>query len=95
MKPMYYYLHTNGELIGKNPFVVDKAGADVYFDSPFVANYWYVHNWLELNMMLDDLRDLRVANMGFLRGLEKELEDQLKKNPSCVSLAYDFEEIKK
>lgn len=36
----YYYLHTNGDLIGKNPFVVDS---DVgYFDSDFVKRTWKI-----------------------------------------------------
>lgn len=36
----YYYLHTEGDLIGKNPVVVDS---DVqYFDSPFVKKVWLI-----------------------------------------------------
>ena len=36
----YYYLHTNGDLIGKNPYVVDS---DVgYFDSDFVKKVWKI-----------------------------------------------------
>ena len=34
----YYYLHTNGDLIGKNPFVVDSDTG--YFDSDFVKRVW-------------------------------------------------------
>jgi len=34
----YYYLHTNGDLIGKNPIVV----TDDYFDSPFVKEVWEI-----------------------------------------------------
>ena len=40
MKEWYYYLHTNGDLIGKNPIVVD--GDASYFDSPFVKKVWNV-----------------------------------------------------
>ena len=40
MKPWYYYLHTNGDLIGKNPAVVDSDPA--YFDSPFVKRTWLI-----------------------------------------------------
>jgi len=36
----YYYLHTNGDLIGKNPIVVDNDGS--YFDSPFVKAHWLI-----------------------------------------------------
>lgn len=34
----YYYLHTNGDLIGKNPVVVDGG----YFDGPFVQKVWKI-----------------------------------------------------
>jgi len=36
----YYYLHTNGDLIGKNPVVVDSDSS--YFDSPFVRKVWKI-----------------------------------------------------
>lgn len=36
----FYYLHTNGSLIGKNPVVVDSDPA--YFDSPFVKKVWNI-----------------------------------------------------
>ena len=36
----YYYLHTNGDLIGKNPAVVD--GDPEYFDSSFVRRVWCI-----------------------------------------------------
>lgn len=36
----YYYLHTNGNLIGKNPVVVDSDAG--YFDSPFVKHVWKI-----------------------------------------------------
>ena len=36
----YYYLHTNGDLIGKNPVVVD--GDASYFDSDFVRKVWKI-----------------------------------------------------
>jgi len=39
-KTWYYYLHTNGDLIGKNPVVVDSDPE--YFDSPFVRIVWRV-----------------------------------------------------
>lgn len=34
----YYYLHTNGDLIGKSPFVVESDSE--YFNSPFVQKVW-------------------------------------------------------
>lgn len=36
----YYYLHTNGDLIGKNPIVVD--GDAGYFDGGFVQKVWLI-----------------------------------------------------
>ena len=36
----YYYLHTNGDLIAKNPVVVDSDPS--YFDSPFVKKHWLI-----------------------------------------------------
>ena len=36
----YYYLHTNGDLIGKHPIVVD--GDASYFDSDFVQKVWCI-----------------------------------------------------
>ena len=40
MKIWYYYLHTNGDLIGKNPVVVESDSS--YFDSPFVKKVWKI-----------------------------------------------------
>ena len=36
----YYYLHTNGDLIGENPVVVDSDSS--YFDSDFVKKVWKI-----------------------------------------------------
>lgn len=36
----YYYLHSNDDLIGKNPAVVDSDPQ--YFDSPLVQKHWRV-----------------------------------------------------
>ena len=36
----YYYLHENGDIIGKNPIVVESDGD--YFRSPFVKSVWRV-----------------------------------------------------
>ena len=40
MKKWYYYLHTNGDLIGKSPFGVECDPN--YFDSPFVKKVWEI-----------------------------------------------------
>ena len=40
-KTWYYYLHKNGDLIGKNPVVVDSDPE--YFDSPFVKKVWKIN----------------------------------------------------
>lgn len=37
----YYYLHTDGNIIGKNPCVVDSD--PMYFDSSFVKKYWCIN----------------------------------------------------
>jgi len=39
-KKWYYYLHTNGDLIGKNLIVVNSDSS--YFDSPFVKKVWCI-----------------------------------------------------
>lgn len=38
----YYYLHENGDLIGKPPNVIEADGPWVYFDSPFVRKWWHL-----------------------------------------------------
>ena len=40
MNNQYYYLHENGDLINKNPAVVNADPS--YFDSPFVKKVWYL-----------------------------------------------------
>lgn len=40
MNRTYYYLHTNGALIKKPAIVVESAGVNDYFNSPFVRKYW-------------------------------------------------------
>jgi len=40
MKPGYYYLHTNGQIIWK-PFIVVESDPE-YFNSPYVVKYWKV-----------------------------------------------------
>ena len=43
----YYYLHSNGDLIGKNPIVVDSDPE--YFNSSFVQKYWLIDTTDRLN----------------------------------------------
>jgi len=38
---MYFYEHTNGEIIRKPDAVVEPIGAERYFASPFVVKYWH------------------------------------------------------
>jgi hypothetical protein len=72
-KTWYYYLHTNGDLIGKNPIVVDSDPE--YFNSPFVSRFWRI-----------DLTDRRDAWVLILESLSygvrldriKELVDKWK-----------------
>jgi len=40
MRYWYYYLHENGDIIGKNPVVVDSDSE--YFNSPFVKKVWKI-----------------------------------------------------
>jgi hypothetical protein len=40
MKSWYYYLHENGDLIGRNPVAVDRDSE--YFNSPFVQKVWKI-----------------------------------------------------
>lgn len=61
----YYYLHTNGDLIGKNPVAVDSDPS--YFDSPFVKRWWLVDTedrgtgWRMLTEALANGAELRRA----------------------------------
>lgn len=38
---MYFYEHTNGEIIQKPDIVVDPIGPAEYFNSPFVKRWWH------------------------------------------------------
>lgn len=41
--PYYIYLHTNGNLIAKVAYVVDKySSPKEYFNSPYVKKWWKV-----------------------------------------------------
>lgn len=58
----YYYLHTNGKLIGKNPAVVDSDPQ--YFDSPFVEATWKIEttDLKERHEMLNQAKALGCIN---------------------------------
>ena len=57
----YYYLHTNGDVIGKNPFVVEADSQ--YFNSPFVVKFWFVNSRETLIDMLKDLWEHTETNL--------------------------------
>ena len=66
----HYYLHVNGNLIGKNPAVVDSDPH--YFDGPFVVRHWCIEtkNRAEAwNMILEALALGGKATVGRVREL--------------------------
>lgn len=72
-KTWWYYLHTNGDLIGKHPVVVEADPE--YFDSPFVKKTWHI--------ILDDRGDawrlvLEALVLGARIDRVKELADKWK-----------------
>ncbi len=73
MKRFYYYLHTNGELIGKPPICVESEPS--YFDSPFVKRVWEID--LEDRF---DVWKLIIEALGLEANIErvKELVDKWK-----------------
>lgn len=52
----WYYLHSNGDVIGKNPAVVDSPYE--YFDSTFVRKYWLIEDRRGLVVMLAELKEM-------------------------------------
>ena len=73
MLKCYYYLHTGGNLIHKNPAVVDADTPEIYFESDFVVKWWCL-----------DLHD-RIATLEFLieaknLGASKKRTDELCKS---------------
>lgn len=68
MSNYYYYLHTNGDLIGKPPLVVESD--PLYFESTFVRKVWNIdlsnrsHAWglvleaLALGANIDRVKEL-------------------------------------
>ena len=92
MNNWYYYLHTNGDLISKNPVVVESDPS--YFDSPFVKNVWNInlHNradaWklciesLALGAKVDRVKELTDK----WELTKKDLPNYLERNPEPTSL---------
>jgi len=52
----YYYLHINGSLIPRNPFVVDSD--PLYFESDFVRKFWRINNKEEYDIMMKECAKL-------------------------------------
>jgi len=81
----YYYLHTNGDIIGKNPVVVESDSE--YFNSSFVRKVWLVQSLedvkamlaeaLELGARKDKIKELAEAN-GIL--FETAIQENINKN---------------
>ncbi len=59
MRNWYYYLHVNGQLIGKNPIVVESDPE--YFNSKFVVKYWKIdmEKPEQMNDMMKEVRNLK------------------------------------
>ena len=60
MKREYYYLHTNGALIKKNAFVVESAGVNSYFNSPFVIKHWVATTPEDVEIIRKEAADIRL-----------------------------------
>lgn len=71
-----YYLHTNGELIGKNPIVMEDPQ---YFDSDFVKKLWVIETdnrqdawWTVLEAIALGANEKRIKELILKWGLTKE-----------------------
>ena len=73
MKKWYYYLHTNGDLIGKPPIVVDSDPE--YFNSPFVDKVWCID--LDDRLSVWDFI-IEACNLGANKDRIKELSEKWK-----------------
>jgi len=76
----YYYLHTNGDLISKNPIVLNTDPK--YFESPFVKKVWKLNMndrgslWsFALEALANGAKAERVHQLAILWGLT--IEDSL------------------
>ena len=76
--PQYAYLHVNGEMIFKNPRIVESSGGpEMYFEGPFVVMYWYIDSreaYRELAKELPDyIQDVENPDrlIDFINGLNE------------------------
>ena len=60
MNRKYFYLHTNGQLIEKNAFVVESEGAQSYFNSPFVVKYWVASNEEDIEAIKKNAEEIKL-----------------------------------
>lgn len=81
MKRKYFYLHTNGELIEKNAFVVESEGVQSYFNSPFVVKYWIVTTEEDEKSMLKNVEEIKlIKKLTNSSNLEGERSEHLSPN---------------
>lgn len=93
----YYYLHTNGDLIGKSPVAVDSIGAGEYFDSDFVKKWWYIDTTERGDAWRLVLEAVALgADMGRIRPLavkwnltKDDLKEFIVRNPKPTDLQKD------
>lgn len=59
MRNWYYYLHVNGQLIGKNPIVVESDPE--YFNSKFVRKHWKIDMDVpeQIDNMMKEVKELK------------------------------------
>lgn len=75
----YYYLHTNGDLIGKSPAVVDSDPQ--YFNSSFVRRVWLIEDRKTLVGMLIEAKlcsasPVRIKEIEEANSIKKEDYDR-------------------
>ena len=59
LKPGYYYLHANSQIIWKPFGIVDTDPK--YFDSPHVIKYWRVEDLLEYQNMITEAKNINTG----------------------------------
>lgn len=65
----YFYLHTNGKLIEKSCSVVESAGVQDYFNSPFVIKYWVATTDRDVEAIEKNADEIRL-----MKGLKTKLK---------------------
>ena len=79
----YFYLHIDGDVIGKNPIVVDEG----YFDSPFVKKFWFVETSGDFIKFINEAK-----NLGANRNkLDRLIEEQGLNKDDVYKEGYDAE----